>query len=257
MYSFIGNNNITSLYIPANITKIQIGFNTINDQYHNLDITVSEQNKIFKSVNKCLINIANKELVHMHKNGKIPEDGSVTKILAYAIEKIDNLYINKYITSISPLGILPKNISCSAENTVFKADGNCLIEKATNTVIKVGQNPTIPNYVKTIGTYAAYFYQKQSSQNVIIIPSTCSNIKNYAFYYLNLDGNKNNIIIYLPSTVTIEKNAFRRISATIYTDVTSVNNIPSGWNSEMLGAGANIEWQYGYSLSQFKSAVGV
>lgn len=253
--SFAWNTHITSLYIPANITTLQTGFNKI-ENYHKLVITVDAGNSIYKSIDKCVINKQTKELVHYTNGGTIPADGSVTKLAQHSIECIDNLYINKYITYIDPMAIRPKNITCDTQNSVFRVEGNCLIEKSSLKIVRAGINASIPSDIKSIGKYA-FLDIKNSTIQTLIIPSTCTKIESYVFYYWNYGGSTSNIVIYLPKSVTtIEENAFRRVSATIYTDATSTSK-PSGWNSNMCSGGADINWKYGYTLEQFKSENGL
>ena len=68
-------------------------------------------------------------------------------------------------------------ITVAEENTVYSSDGNNLIEKSTNTLIRGSNSSIIPGGVKIIGT-AAF---RRSAIETIVIPSSVETIENYAF----------------------------------------------------------------------------
>lgn len=76
------------------------------------------------------------------------------------------------------------SITVSSGNSVYKSDGNCLIETATNTLIAGCKNSVIPNYVSTIGEYA---FRGCTGLTNINIPVSVTNIELTAFYGTNLN----------------------------------------------------------------------
>ena len=105
--ALMGAKNLTDLSLPDSLTTIgekafygctklktvhlgkdlsQIGDGAFG-QCSNLEtITVSNENKTYRSQNNCLIRIQDKCLVMGCKTSQIPQDGSVTSIGAYAFE---------------------------------------------------------------------------------------------------------------------------------------------------------------------------
>lgn len=93
-------------------------------------------------------------------------------------------------------------IEVSEDNPVYKSDGNCIIEKATNTLVKGCKTSIIPEYVETIGEYAF----SQCGMDTFAIPESVHTIEQYAF---NLSSNLTEIII--PESVSsIGENPFMK-----------------------------------------------
>jgi hypothetical protein len=70
-----------------------------------------------------------------------------------------------------------ENFYVDEDNPVYKADGNAVIEKATNTLVVGNINTVIPNYIKTIGNYAFSNVNKET----ILIPNSVTSIGKNAF----------------------------------------------------------------------------
>ena len=110
-----------------------------------------------------------------------------------------------------------ENIYVDEANPVYKADGNALIEKATNKMIAGCKNTIIPNYVTTIGTYALYNIRTET----MLIPSSVVTISDYAFCNAAITE------IEIPSSVTaIGRSAFSQcrnlVKVTIGSGVKSI-----------------------------------
>ena len=94
------------------------------------------------------------------------------------------------------------SITVDPANTVYKSDGNCIIEKATNKLIQGCKASIIPNYVTSIGSSAFNGYSSLISINIpdgvtsigdrafdfctaltsITIPNSVISIGSYAFH---------------------------------------------------------------------------
>lgn len=86
--------------------------------------------------------------------------GTVTKIFNQAFEKCTALkyvYIPASVTDISGAQVFEgstsiEKIEIAENNPKYKVDGNCIIDKETDTLIAVYGDYEIPDYVKTIGS---------------------------------------------------------------------------------------------------------
>lgn len=134
-----------------------------------------------------------------------------------------NLYLPASLTSIGDAAFSAittlENFYVDEANPVYKADGNAIIEKATNTLVAANINTVIPNYIETIG-YSAFCNLRIGT---IAIPSSVTRIGRNAFssaYITSID---------IPSSVTtLEPYAFsscsKLLSVTIGSGVTTIDS---------------------------------
>ena len=71
-----------------------------------------------------------------------------------------------------------ESITVAEGNPTYKADGGCLIERETNTLLAVTVNAVIPQYVTSIYEYAFFQVDIES----VNIPENVENIGTHAFY---------------------------------------------------------------------------
>ncbi len=159
-FAFYGCTGLTTLHIPANITAI-------GDRAFGLcsglnQITVDSANMVYKAAGNCLIDIANQTVILGCKNSTIPTDAAdVTKIgdfAFYGCTGLTALHIPAGVTSIGDraFGYCSglTSITVDSDNAVYDAVENCLIEKATDTLILGCKVSTIPDSVTKIADYA-------------------------------------------------------------------------------------------------------
>ncbi len=93
--------SLREVFIPENVNTL--GINPFNGCTAITSIMVDTENKTYKAVESCIIDIAGKKLVTGFSTSKIPNDGSVTVIGQAAfsgIDNIKNIEINNNITKI-------------------------------------------------------------------------------------------------------------------------------------------------------------
>lgn len=116
----------------------------------------------------------------------IPDGVTSLKYGAFKGASITSLHIGKDVTSIN-YGAFQncKNLSritVDSRNTAFRAENNCLIEIATNTVILGCKNSFIPKNIAAIGDYAFYCAELEC----VTIPNSVTTIMPSAFSGCNL-----------------------------------------------------------------------
>ena len=132
-----------------------------------------------------------------------------------------NIYLPASLTylgqgAISEINEL-ENYYVDAANTVYKADGNAVIEIATKTLVAGNRNTVIPDYVEVIANWAFYGVLAEEMQ----IPNSVDSIGASAFNYSYLTS------IVIPSSVkAIANYAFgscsKLLSVTIGSGVTQI-----------------------------------
>ena len=203
-YAFLNCTGLTSVTIPYSVTHIQPWvFKACTSL---TSITVDENNTQYYSEGNCLIEKSTNTLILGCKNSVIPD--SVTSIDEYAFQNctgLTSVTIPDSVTSIDEYAFqnctgltsvtIPYSVtiidehafqSCTSltsiavdeNNTQYYSEGNCLIEKSTNTLILGCKNSVIPNSVTSIGKYAFY---DCSSLTSIVIPDSVTSIDEYAF----------------------------------------------------------------------------
>lgn len=191
--------NITSVYISENVARIDE--NAFSDCPYLNELSVSEENKHYRSENNCIIELSTKSLIRGTSSSVIPSDGSVTSIAAHAFAFCKNMTSVELPEGIAEIGDsafgdcillrsvkLPstlrylgltvfggcdalENISVAKENTVYSSDGNCLIETAEKKLVQGIKTSIIPNdgSVEIIGRRA--FCLCRELKNLTVPPS--------------------------------------------------------------------------------------
>ena len=173
--------SLTELTIPKSV--VNIGEDVFPHKTSTINITVVKDNPIYKTESGCLIEISNGRLIHGSRLNQIPDGVKIIESYAFCMKKGSQIYIPESVTTIKPLAFycaVPTSITVDSENPVYKSDGNCLIEKETNSLILGCGASEIPSYVVKIGDHAFY---RATSDNIdtIIIPEGVVSIGNYAF----------------------------------------------------------------------------
>ena len=113
---------------------------------------------------------------------------SVTSIGSGAFEDCSNLTDITIPNSVTHIGVAVfsgcsrlKNITVDAENSIYHAEGNCLIETASKTLIAGVQNSIIPTDGSVTNIRNEAFYNCNSLTS-IVIPNSVTSIGDGAFY---------------------------------------------------------------------------
>lgn len=188
--------NISGITIPDNVTSIGNGAFACSSLKY---INVSKGNMKYRSLNNCLIDIENKELIQGCEKSIIPTNGSVTSIGASAFANCDGL------TSIN----IPDGVT-SIGAWAFR---NCKSLTSIN----------IPDSIISISNYT--FYHCANLKHVII-PDSVTTIGQEAF-----GGCWNLTELTIPNSVTfIDRGAFHRYGKPIPLTIT-FNDTIKQWES--------------------------
>ncbi len=152
-------------------------------------------------------------------------------------------YAGEYVNANDRITLA--TITADEANTTYKAEGNCLIEQATNKLVLGASSSTIPVYVTAIGDYA---FGANHALTQIEIPAAVASIGAYAF-----DHCENLAAVYCQSYIppTIDSTTFTNIApeAVLYVPAMAIEGYrEAGWGeyfAEIKGYRpvGNISWE--------------
>ena len=222
--AFYKCSSLTSLHIPQSVREIG---NCITAYCKNLtSLTVDENNLFYESEGNCIIKKSTHTIIAGCIASVIPQSAKTIGPLAFCgsmpepfvipsnIEKLELCALSTYSgkTLVIPasvtyidyefIGYCPNltQITVAENNPVYRSEGNCIIEKATNTVVKGCNTSVIPQGIKAIGPCAFKWFQAEE----IVIPHGVEIIYEEAF----LESTVKKVV--LPDTLTeIRGSAFK------------------------------------------------
>lgn len=222
--AFYKCSSLTSLHIPQSVREIG---NCITAYCKNLtSLTVDENNLFYESEGNCIIKKSTHTIIAGCIASVIPQSAKTIGPLAFCgsmpepfvipsnIEKLERYALSMYPgkTLVIPesvtyldyefIGYCPNltQITVAENNPVYRSEGNCIIEKATGTVVKGCNTSVIPQGIKAIGPCAFKWFQAEE----IVIPHGVEIIDEEAF----LESTVKKVV--LPDTLTeIRGSAFK------------------------------------------------
>lgn len=223
--AFYKCSSLTSLHIPQSVREIGNG---ITAYCKNLtSLTVDENNLFYESEGNCIIKKSTHTIIAGCIASAIPQSAKTIGSLAFCgsmpepfvipsnIEKLELCALSMYPgkTLVIPESVTYLDyefidycpnltqITVAENNPVYRSEGNCIIEKATGTVVKGCNTSVIPQGIKAIGPCAFKWFQAEE----IVIPHGVEIIYEEAF----LESTVKKVV--LPDTLTeIRGAAFRK-----------------------------------------------
>ncbi len=233
--AFRGCSSLESLYISASLKRIDS--HVFWDCGNITKIEIDPNNEVFEGKN-CIIEKSRKALVLGCRTTVIPSDGSVTRIDGLAFKDVigltsitipegvtllsedafsgcpdlKSIHFSSTVDSFDLVSVMGCDalevITVDPKNPRFYSSGNCVIEKATGTLLLGCGKSVIPNdgSIKKIGYYA---FGGSNSLVSIVVPEGVTYIDGYAF--ASCESLKS---VYLPdSLITLGYGVFYNSSA--------------------------------------------
>lgn len=179
----------TLIYADAQLSQtVDMGINysapsTNADIFSYLTLELGSGGKSYY-ITDCSTSISGEVIIPKQYNNK-PITG-IEHNAFYSCSKITSLVIQENITYISPVKAFGycfslEKITVKSNNPVYYSEGNCIIERATKTLVLGCSESDFPNDIKIIGMCAFYGCTKWSMGKTL--PSSCECIYAYAFCY--------------------------------------------------------------------------
>ena len=184
--AFAGNKQISALHIPASVTYLAPG--ALSGCENVTALTVEAGNEIYYSVENCIVEAATQTLVLGCQASVIPTDGTVVAIGEAAFEGCTGLQELMLPAAIVKIGERAFSgcsslaaIAAEEENAVFYSVDNCLIARATQTLVIGCKNSVIP-YDGSVTAIGPYAFAGCEGLTQLSLPFALLTIDNNAFF---------------------------------------------------------------------------
>lgn len=244
--------SLKKIHIPQQVKKIgPLLFEYCNNL---TEISIDEKNPFYKSEGNCIIEKATNKVIAGCNTSVIPDGVKIIGTWAFpmisllngitipsSVEKIEycafyyckntSFFIPESVTTLEPYCFADctqlTSLEVAENNPVYKSEENCIIEKATGTVIKGCNTSVIPQGVKIIAPGAFRMMKAEE----IVIPQGVEIIDIEAFFGSTIKK------VVLPDTLTeIRSDAFRKCA--------NITEIAFPASIKRIGAGAFLYCQH-------------
>lgn len=248
-YAFYGMDSLKEIVIPDTVKSI--GERSFYACSSIDSIIVEEGNPRYHSSGNCLIETATKTLIQGSNNAVIPTDGSVEYMDALAFsscEGLKSIHIPAAIKRLSEHSFSDctglESITVEEGHPNYYSIGNCIIEKATKTLVLGCKTSVIPGdgSVTVIGKFA---FSGQSVLDALVIPEGITIIDNNAFHACD-GGNELAEVVLPDGLLEIRTGAFNGAGMASITIPNSVEYIGeaavSAYQLKIYFKGTEEEW---------------
>lgn len=197
-YTFYGCKTISSIQIPDSVTAIgecalygcekldkmtvsaavsEIGDGAFSACDNVTIIDIAESNAHYKNIEGCLVEVGSKTLIKGFNNGKIPTDGSVTRLGEYAFSGCEELTSITVPDCVETIGSSAFS-NCEKLQSITLPKNLTVVRSSVFSGCTALTSITLPDTVKTIGISA---FRGCSKLSDITLSSSLTDIQAFAF----------------------------------------------------------------------------
>lgn len=173
--AFYGCEKLDKMSVSAAVSEIGDGAFSACDNVTKIDI--ADTNTHYKNIEGCLVEIGSKTLIKGFNNGKIPADGSITRLGEYAFagcEELTSIIVPDCIEVIGSSAFS----NCEKLQTITLLAGLTVVRSSLFSGCTELSSIALPDTVETIGVSA---FRGCTKLTDVTLSSSLTDIQNFAF----------------------------------------------------------------------------